>query len=109
MIQQAKLAYDQGYVHFMRDHHRLIVNTHTIEADFTATNNTVTFSLFAPVWCMMLCAASSAGISRLHNWYFVLSMITYCPQNFTRQAGVYISNFYSPDDKFTRHWRAGEC
>ena len=54
---------------------------------------------------MMLCAASSAGISRLHNWYFVLSMITYCPQNFTRQAGVYISNFYSPDDKFTRHWR----
>ena len=49
MIQQAKLAYDQGYVH-------LIVNTHTIEADFTAANNrpTVTFSLFAlmsDVWC----------------------------------------------------------
>ena len=40
-------------------------------------------------------------------WF--MSMITYCPQNFTRQAGVYISNFYLPDDKFTRHWQAGEC
>ena len=49
MIQQAKLAYDWGYVHLMRDPaHRKY--THTIEADFTAAN-TVTFSLFALVWC----------------------------------------------------------
>ena len=39
----------------MRDHLRLIVNTHThtIEADFTTANNTVTLSLFAFVWCMI--------------------------------------------------------
>ena len=60
----------------MRDHLRLIVNTHThtIEADFTAANNTLHFRclhLFDVGLSMVLCAATSAGISRLHNWYFM--------------------------------------
>ena len=76
----------------MRDHLRLIVNTHTrpkptwlpliivggLLLHFRCLHLSDQGSL---VWCMMLCAASSDGISRLHNWYFVLSMITYCPQN----------------------------
>ena len=61
----------------------------------------------------MLCAASSAVLSRLYTniWFFIFSVISFvdCFQNFALQAGVYISNFYSPDDKFTRHWRAGVC
>ena len=56
--------------------------THTIEADFTAPNNTLHFRclhLFNVGLSMVLCAATSAGISRLHNWYFMYSSNPSCP------------------------------
>ena len=55
MIQQAKTAYDKGYVHLMRDHPGLsYMRTHTIEANFTAANYTACkLTFFVVCTCLM--------------------------------------------------------
>ena len=66
---------------------RLIVNTHTRSKPTLLPPILLHFRclhLFDVGLGMVLSAATSAGISRLHNWYFmyfvlsIMSMITYC-------------------------------